>query len=129
MSEHCFFCGHAIGEDGCESCGTVRMVESERRVRAPCPRCGVASRLVPFGVGDAALQACARCKGMFVSAPDWDTLLDVFAQETLPDVVVPDAEGSSSYGPYRSAPISSAPQIDLVAPVRCPTCETEMDRL
>lgn len=129
VSEHCFFCGHPIGEDGCEACGTVRHARSERRVRAPCPRCGSEVRLVPFGIGDAALQACSRCKGMFVSAPDWDTLLDVFSQEPLPDVVVPDAEGSSMYGPYRSAPSSGAPRIDLEASVRCPTCEREMDRL
>ena len=66
---------------------------------------------------------------MFVSAPDWDTLLDVFSAEPLPDVVVPDAEGLSTYGPYRSAPSSGAPQIDLEPAVRCPTCEREMDRI
>ena len=67
---------------------------------------------------------------MFVSAPDWDTLLDVFSTDPLPDVVVPDAEErTSSYGPYRSPPSSRALQLDLEAPVRCPTCEGDMERL
>jgi len=129
VSEHCFFCGHVIGEDGCGSCGTVRRARSERRIHAPCPRCGREARLVPFGIGEAALQACSRCKGMFVSAPDWDTLLDVFTTEPLPDVVVPDAEGASVHGPYRSPPSSGAPQLALSLPVRCPTCDDEMERL
>jgi Zn-finger nucleic acid-binding protein len=66
---------------------------------------------------------------MFVSAADWDTLLDAFMCEPLPDFIVPDAEETSSYGPYRSAPSSKAPPIDLAAPVHCPTCEGDMERL
>jgi Zn-finger nucleic acid-binding protein len=130
VSAHCFFCGNLVGAEGCSLCGTVRNARDERRVRAPCPRCGSEARLVPFGVGEAALQACPRCKGMFVSAVDWDTLLDVFGRETLPDILVPDAEGPSVYGPYRSAPSSkNAVQVDLDADVRCPTCQGAMERL
>lgn len=127
---HCFFCGNLVGEQGCSLCGTVRDTRDERRARARCPRCGEHARLAPFGLGEAALEACPRCKGMFVNAVDWDTLLDVFSQEPLPDVLVPDAEGPSIYGPYRSAPSSrDAVQIDLAADVRCPTCGDAMERL
>ncbi len=130
VSAHCFFCGNIVGAEGCSLCGTVRDARDERRVRAPCPRCASEARLVPFGLGDAALQACPRCKGMFVSAVDWDTLLDVFAREPLPDILVPDAEGPSIYGPYRSPPSSKNPvQVDLEADVRCPTCRGVMERL
>jgi Zn-finger nucleic acid-binding protein len=129
VATHCFFCGNLVGEEGCSLCGTVRSSRDERRVRAPCPRCGTEARLVPFGLGEAALQACPRCKGLFVSAIDWDTLLTVFAQEPLPDIVVPDAEGVSTYGPYRSAPTSNREPIDLEPPIRCPTCNETMERL
>ena len=129
VASHCFFCGNLVGEQGCSLCGTIRDARDERRVRAPCPRCGEHARLAPFGLGEAALQACPRCKGMFVSAVDWDTLLDVFAREPLPDVIVPDAEGPSTYGPYRSpASSKNAVQIDLDATVRCPTCGAPMER-
>jgi Zn-finger nucleic acid-binding protein len=67
---------------------------------------------------------------MFVSAPDWDTLLDVFAQEPLPDIVVPDDDDlAGGAGPYRSAPVASAKPIDFGTTLRCPTCADEMERL
>ena len=64
-----------------------------------------------------------------MSAVDWDTLFDAFAQEPLPEIVVPDAEEALAYGPYRSPPTSRIAQIDLAATVRCPTCGDEMERL
>jgi hypothetical protein len=67
---------------------------------------------------------------MFVSAPDWDTLLDVFTRDPLPDIVIPDVETDSTYGPYRSTPsLRAPPTVDLEAIVRCPTCAVEMERI
>jgi len=67
---------------------------------------------------------------MFASAPDWDTLLDVFTQEPLPDVVIHEIEGEPALDPYRSAPSSRASaNVDLEAEVRCPTCASVMERL
>ena len=136
MSEHCFFCGHVIGADeSCESCGAVRHTRDEKRVRVPCPRCHEV-RLFPFALGSVALQSCGRCKGSFVSPKEWDALLDVFAREPLPEVIIADlathGDDTVDRSPYRRAapatpPDEAAPDLDEA--VRCPTCGEAMDRL
>lgn len=136
MSEHCFFCGHALDAgQRCERCGAVRDARDEKRVRGRCPRCQVV-RLFPFALDTVALQTCGRCKGCFLSTSDWDALLDAFARAPLPEIVIGDASAvgdeSVDRSPYRrAAPVApkDSPPPDLTETVRCPTCDEMMDRL
>jgi len=81
------------------------------------------------------MQACSRCKGSFLPASEWDTLLDTFTSEPLPsDIVIPDEESQQQerVSPYRAAAIIRAPSssdLDLEERVSCPTCAHEMERL
>jgi Zn-finger nucleic acid-binding protein len=133
VSERCFFCGGLVDGDICQRCGAGRDVRAEKRIHAPCPRCQ-STRLIQYALGPVALQACPRCKGSFLPASEWDVLLEAFAHEPLPEVVIVNvaSEVPSAGDPYRTAaPVSeseseSAP--DLEAVVRCPTCDEPMER-
>ena len=136
IAEHCFFCGHRIEGDidrKCSGCGAYRETAPDKRVHARCPRCHDV-RLSPFALGPVALHVCGRCKGSFLPAAEWDALLETFAGEHLPDVLLPDetGPGSAPLQPYRDVMVEQAgtrATDDLAQPVRCPTCEDDMERL
>jgi len=142
MNPHCLFCGGRLATDSrvCGRCGVVSATVTEKRVGARCPRCRDV-RLRQFALGTVALQGCARCQGSFLPATEWDGLLDSFEHELLPeDFVITDAPprdlDASGGSPYREAsriPVRAEAErvpspSSLEAPVRCPTCEAEMER-
>ncbi len=133
MSDHCFFCGGDVGDDQqCRRCGAGRDVRAEKRIHAPCPRCHE-TRLIQYALGPVALQACPRCKGSFLPASEWNALLEAFAHEPLPEVVLAEVapEVPSPGDPYRTAAPISEPNtatLDLEQVVRCPTCDEPMER-
>ena len=134
-----------MGASGaCEGCGTYRRTVDEKRIGAPCPRCaGV--HLGPVEIGAVVVQGCARCRGVFLTAMEWDAILEMTARSRVPAPVslAPPrpvevgAKESADAHPYRGE-ISSAvaerideiaPEIDREPLVRCPVCAAVAERV
>ncbi len=101
-------------------CGVHCSVWSERGEDGlPCPRCGGRIWRVQLDVTAVHVEQCSRCLGCFARAADFSELLDreEAGQGMALRSFVPVGEGRE------------LPRQTLLAPVRCPHCPREMDRV
>lgn len=111
---HCFFCG-APGDPGgaCRRCQTALPdPRVEVPLTAPCSRCGSRLLVMPFD-GGAKIHPCGTCRGLFVPALAWCSLIERPHLAAVLEKRIP--------------PAKMAPGL-LVAMVRCPSCNGEMER-
>ena len=112
---NCFFCG-ASGPQGtsCPTCLVmIPRLSPEVATTFACARCAIP--MLAIGIApQATIHACPGCRGLFVGARSWCTL--VARPELAPAI--------ASRIPGRAA---SSPA-DLVRMLRCPACSSEMER-